>query len=209
MFQHTRTELIELKNRTNTIKNSISILEIKRNALISELLKAAEIYYDNNEIIKKKYAAALFMLKKSKRLDGEIFFDSIVDCITKNIDVEVRKYSLWGVALKEVRSFQEDFDIFDKKSVGILASSTFFEKTLDLFMDITNELLKNLNYEYKVKKLSNEIIKINRRINVLNEKVVPEVVEKMKIIRQHLSERERGEFVKLKMFKHITRENFI
>jgi V/A-type H+-transporting ATPase subunit D len=209
MFQHTRTELIELKNRTNTIKNSISILEIKRNALISELLKAAEIYYDNNEIIKKKYAAALFMLKKSKRLDGEIFFDSIVDCITKNIDVEVRKYSLWGVALKEVRSFQEDFDIFDKKSVGILASSTFFEKTLDLFMDIINELLKNLNYEYKVKKLSNEIIKINRRINVLNEKVVPEVVEKMKIIRQHLSERERGEFVKLKMFKHITRENFI
>lgn len=203
MFQHTRTELLELKNRVDIIKNSISILETKRNALISELLKVAKIYYDNRDIIKEKYATALSMLNRSKRLDGEIFYDSVVDCITKGIDVEVKSYNLWGVSLKEVQSYSTD--IFDKKSMGNFAPSTFFEKSLKYFMDITNELLKNINYEYKVKKLSKEIIKINRRINVLNEKVIPEIVVQIKIIKQHLSERERGEFVKLKLFKNIVR----
>jgi len=203
MFQHTRTELLELKNRVNIIKNSISILETKRNALISELLKVAKIYYDNRDIIKEKYGAALSMLNRSRRLDGEIFYNSVVDCITKGIDIEVRSYNLWGVSLKEVQSYSAD--IFDKKSMGNFAPSTFFVKSLKYFMDITNELLKNINYEYKVKKLSKEIIKINRRINVLNEKVIPEIVEQIKIIKQHLSERERGEFVKLKLFKNIVR----
>jgi V/A-type H+-transporting ATPase subunit D len=108
------------------------------------------------------------------------------------------------VPIKEVAISGEGFYSLDKKRLGSMPSSTFFEKTVINFQSLVAELLDNINYEYKIKRLSSEIIKINRRINVLREKVVPEITRDIKSIRQHLSERERSEFIKLKFFKNIS-----
>jgi len=206
MLQHTRTKLIELKNSISTVENSISILNTKRAALIGELMKITRLYYDKKEIIKDKYAKALSQLDKSRRLDGSEFFDSALQSAVREVEFEVKSYNLWGVPIKEVRIPGSVIPETDKRNLGFLTSSTFFEKTVQDFESLVNELLDNINYEYKIKRLSAEVVKINRRINVLEQKILPGIKSDIKSIQQHLSERERAEFIKLKYFKNVLRE---
>jgi len=206
MLQHTRTKLIELKNSISTVENSISILNTKRAALIGELMKITRLYYDKKEIIKDKYAKALSQLDKSRRLDGSEFFDSALQSAVREVEFEVKSYNLWGVPIKEVRIPGSVIPETDKRNLGFLTSSTFFEKTVQDFESLVNELLDNINYEYKIKRLSAEVVKINRRINVLEQKILPGIKSDIRNIQQHLSERERAEFIKLKYFKNVLRE---
>jgi|Wag4MinimDraft_12_1082652.scaffolds.fasta_scaffold04783_1 V/A-type H+-transporting ATPase subunit D len=206
MLQHTRTKLIELKNSISTVENSISILNTKRAALIGELMKITRLYYDKKEIIKDKYAKALSQLDKSRRLDGSEFFDSALQSAIREVEFEVKSYNLWGVPIKEVQVPESVLPETDKRNLGFLTSSTFFEKTIQDFESLVNELLDNINYEYKIKRLSAEVVKINRRINVLEQKILPGIKSDIKSIQQHLSERERAEFIKLKYFKNVLRE---
>jgi len=206
MLQHTRTKLIELKNSISTVENSISILNTKRAALIGELMKITRLYYDKKEIIKDKYAKALSQLDKSRRLDGSEFFDSALQSAIREVEFEVKSYNLWGVPIKEVQVPESVLPETDKRNLGFLTSSTFFEKTIQDFESLVNELLDNINYEYKIKRLSAEVVKINRRINVLEQKILPGIKSDIKSIQQHLSERERAEFIKLKSFKNVLRE---
>lgn len=206
MLQHTRTKLIELKNSISTVENSISILNTKRAALIGELMKITRLYYDKKEIIKDKYAKALSQLDKSRRLDGSEFFDSALQSAIREVEFEVKSYNLWGVPIKEVQIPGSVIPETDKRNLGFLTSSTFFEKTLQDFESLVNELMDNINYEYKIKRLSAEVVKINRRINVLEQKILPGIKSDIKSIQQHLSERERAEFIKLKYFKNVLRE---
>jgi len=206
MLQHTRTKLIELKNSISTVENSISILNTKRAALIGELMKITRLYYDKKEIIKDKYAKALSQLDKSRRLDGSEFFDSALQSAIREVEFEVKSYNLWGVPIKEVQVPESVLPETDKRNLGFLTSSTFFEKTLQDFESLVNELMDNINYEYKIKRLSAEVVKINRRINVLEQKILPGIKSDIKSIQQHLSERERAEFIKLKYFKNVLKE---
>ncbi len=206
MLQHTRTKLIELKNSINTVENSISILNTKRAALIGELMKISRLYYDKREIIKDRYAKALSQLAKSRRLDGNEFFDSALQSAIREVEFDVKSYNLWGVPIKEVRIPGDKIPETDKRNLGFLTSSTFFEKTLQDFEILVNELLDNINYEYKIKRLSAEVVKINRRINALEQKILPRIKSDIKNIQQHLSERERAEFIKLKYFKNVLRQ---
>jgi len=203
MLQHTRTKLIELKNKISVVEMSISILSTKRAALTGELMKITHLYYDKKEIIRDKYAKALSILDKSRRLDGNKFFDSALQSGIREIAFEVKNYNLWGVPIKEVSIPGSDVTEIDKKNLGAMTSSTFFEKTIQDFETLVCEVLDNINYEYKIKRLSTEIMKINRRINVLEQKVLTGIKSDIKIIEQHLSERERSEFIKLKYFKNI------
>lgn len=207
MLQHTRTKLIELKNSIATVENSISILNTKRAALIGELMKITRLYYDKKEIIQDKYAAALASLDKSRRIDGNDFFDSAIQSAVREIEFEVESYNLWGVPIKEVQVPGNGLPKTEKRNLGFLTSSTSFEKTIQQFESLVNELLDNINYEYKIKRLSSEIVKINRRINVLEQRVLPEIKTDIRSIQQHLSERERAEFIKLKYFKKFIRES--
>jgi len=206
MLQHTRTKLIELKNTISTVENSISILNTKRAALIGELMKISRLYYDKREIIKDRYAKALSQLAKSRRLDGNKFFDSALQSAINQIEFDVKSYNLWGVPIKEVRIPDTGILKTDKRNLGFLTSSTFFEKTLQDFEILVNDILDNINYEYKIKRLSAEVVKINRRINVLEQKILPSIKSDIKNIQQHLSERERAEFIKLKYFKNVLRQ---
>lgn len=206
MLQHTRTKLIELKNSISTVENSISILNTKRAALIGELMKISRLYYDKRKIIKDRYAKALSQLAKSRRLDGNEFFDSALQSAIREVEVDVKSYNLWGVPIKEVRIPGDKIPETDKRNLGFLTSSTFFEKTLQDFEILVNELLDNINYEYKIKRLSDEVVKINRRINALEQKILPRIKSDIKNIQQHLSERERAEFIKLKYFKNVLRQ---
>jgi V/A-type H+-transporting ATPase subunit D len=61
-------------------------------------------------------------------------------------------------------------------------------------------------YENKLKRLSDEILTITRKMKALEEKTLPELKYQIKTITQYIGERERESYYRLKKFKGLHQE---
>ena len=59
-------------------------------------------------------------------------------------------------------------------------------------------------YEGMFRRLGEELLRITRRIRVLEERVLPELHAEIREIAHYLTERERGAYYRLKLFKRLT-----
>jgi V/A-type H+-transporting ATPase subunit D len=62
-------------------------------------------------------------------------------------------------------------------------------------------ILRSVSVELRLKKLGTEIKKVTRRINALNEVIIPALTREVRQIRQALEEREREDLFRMKRFK--------
>jgi V/A-type H+-transporting ATPase subunit D len=58
-------------------------------------------------------------------------------------------------------------------------------------------------FEVKMKRLGEEVVRVTRRIRVLEERVLPGLRSEIKDIARYIGERERESFYRLKRFKEI------
>jgi V/A-type H+-transporting ATPase subunit D len=79
------------------------------------------------------------------------------------------------------------------------------EETLHHFEEILQEMLEIAAYESKLKRLSREVMRVTRRIRVLEERVLPELQQQVKTIARFLGEREREATFRLKRFRDLKR----
>ena len=75
-------------------------------------------------------------------------------------------------------------------------STMLFEKLLEAMLNIAE-------YESKLKRLGDEIMRTTRKIRVLEELVLPDLKRQMKTIAQFIGEREREAYFRLKKFKGL------
>jgi V/A-type H+-transporting ATPase subunit D len=62
-------------------------------------------------------------------------------------------------------------------------------------------ILRSASVELRLKKLGSETKKVTRRINALNEVMIPALTREVRNIRQALDEREREDLFRMKQFK--------
>jgi V/A-type H+-transporting ATPase subunit D len=77
------------------------------------------------------------------------------------------------------------------------------EESINLFEKLLENMLQIAEYESKLKRLGEEIIKTTRRIKVLEEMVLPGLKQQIRTIGQYIGEREREAFYRLKRVKSI------
>lgn len=98
----------------------------------------------------------------------------------------------------------EDRDLrrrMDERGVSPIAESPWVMNVSRRFEEVVTEILKVASREAKLKILGEEIKVTTRRVNALNELVIPEIMEKIKFISNVLEEREREDIYRLKRFK--------
>ncbi|HEX8042472.1 MAG TPA: V-type ATP synthase subunit D, partial [Candidatus Deferrimicrobium sp.] len=118
----------------------------------------------------------------------------------REIPVSISERSVWGIRVPEIR-WQGIVRSADARgySVAGVASSTQsaareFEKALEAVLEV-------VAVETRFKKIGAEIGKSTRRINVLNEVILPEIRAGKRAILLALEERERENVFRMKRFK--------
>jgi V/A-type H+-transporting ATPase subunit D len=79
--------------------------------------------------------------------------------------------------------------------------STYVDETARRFETVLELILRSVTVEMRLKKLGREIKRVTRRINALNEVVIPSLGREVRKIRQVLEEREREDLFRMKRFK--------
>ncbi len=200
----TRTNLLTLKEKSKSVINSVGILKARRQALIREFLNTTVPFMRSREDIRKTYGKALDELALSLGHEGKTTIKSIAVATERDVNVDIVEKSIWGLKYKDIIVHNEPVRDPDKRGYDFLGTTPHLEESTYLFERILELMIELAAYENKLKRLSDEILNITRKMKVLEERMLPELTYQIKTIAQYINERERESYFRLKKFKEHT-----
>jgi V/A-type H+-transporting ATPase subunit D len=203
MIHPTRTNLLLLKEKTLSVQNSNGILKARRQALIKELLSTTAPFLASRNSVQATYSLAVRDLALSLAIEGDAMLASIASVAEQDFGLEVRELSVMGLRYKEVSLQESPFRELGRRGYDYLNTTPRLEETLHHFEQVLQSMLEIAVYESKLKRLGQEVVRVTRRIRVLEERVLPELQHQVKTIAQFLGERERESSFRLKRFRDV------
>ena len=201
MLHPTRTNLLLLKDRRQTVQGSILILKGRRQALIREFLEATRPLLRSRDALREKYAQALERLRLSFGHEGEEMLVGLAAVNRQDPGVEIIPRNILGLHYMDVTVRQTPLRTPLERGYDFRGNTPHVEEAIHLFESIAAEMLETATYEAKVKRLEEELRRLSRRVRVLEERTVPGLAADIRKIVQYLGEREREAHYRLKRFK--------
>jgi V/A-type H+-transporting ATPase subunit D len=203
MIHPTRTNLLLLKDKARSVLNSIGILKARKQALIKEFLAATVPFLRSREDIRQSYGRALRELALSLGHEGKDTIESIILATERDFRIDVIEKSIWGLRYKDIVFHDAPVRDADKRGYNEYGTTPHLEEGANLFEKLLESMLHLAEYESKLKRLGDEILRTTRRIKVLEEMVFPTLKLQIRAITQYIGERERESFYRLKRVKNI------
>lgn len=202
MIQHTRTNLLLLKEKSRSVEDSIGILKARRQALIQEFINTVIPFIRSRGEIRNIYGKAIEELSLSLGHEGKDNIESIVFAAKRDMGIEIEERSIWGLRYRNVIAHETAVRMPDERGYDYLSTTPHLEECINGFERILESMLQLAAFESKLKRLGDEILRTTRKIRVLEERVSPDLKNEIKAISQYLDERERESYYRLKVFKN-------
>ena len=203
VIHHTRTNLLLLREKALSVGNSVEILKARRVALIQEFMNTTLPFLRTRKDISGAYGRALDELALSLGRMGRVGVESITFVTKRDINIEIKEKSIWGLKYKDVEVHEGPFRDPSERGYEIANTTPHLEECIHLFEKVLDSMLEIADYESKLKRLSHEITRITRKIKVLEEKILPDLKYQIRTIAHYISERERETYFRVKKFKEL------
>ena len=196
----TRTELLSRRAQIRLAQQGAELLRGKREALVREFLSELQRFVDTRDALRKELAEAKQSLMRALAVDGPEAVASAALASRRPIELETRVRNIWGTRIVEVstdyapRQPEERGYTAAGASARIEEAGERFEATLELILRIAP-------LDRKLGKLAEEIRKTSRRVNALEQRLLPSLAEQVQYIRGVLDQREREDVLRLKHLK--------
>jgi len=200
-LQPTRTNLLLLRERLRIVGSCTTILKGRRQVLIRELLQVTRPLMQSREEISRAYTRALADLAVSRAREGEAAVSGLAVASRHELAIEVAEGNLLGLHYREVLAHETVARNATERPYDLLGSTPWLEEAIAEFEGIVEEMLALATFEGKFRRLAEELIRLTRRIRVLEERVEPVLRGEIHKMDQYLAEREREAHFRLKRFK--------
>ena len=193
----TRSNLLQRRDQLQLANRGADLLKRKRDALITEFFDLVQDSLDARRSLSGTSQEAYFSLFLANAWDGPEAVESLSLAAQSGLDVDIKMENLFGVKVPEVQppSFSDDLP-FSPINAGA--------RTLDAareFRKLTEALIKVAATETRLRRIGEEIKKTNRRVNALEQLVIPGINQQIKDIRSVLDQRALEEVTVLKRIK--------
>src|SRR5574337_283137 len=180
MIHPTRTNLLMLKDRSRSVVNSVGILKARKQALIKEFLAATVPFLRSREDIRTSYGKGLRELILATGHEGRDAVASIAAATGRDFRIDVIEKSIWGLRYKDIVFHDAPVRDPDGRGYDEFGVSPRLEEATGLFEKLLESMLRIAEYESKLKRLGDEILRTTRRIKVLEEMVLPALKSRIK-----------------------------
>lgn len=181
------------------LNNGARLLRGKREALMKDFFRCAGECLELRSKLNSQIGNATYKLHLAKALLGDTIY-STAYASQRDVFVDIKVKNIWGINIPEIeeKAFVRNIDARDMSPIGegLLAVETAkdFEKAIDAIVSIASS-------EIRLKRVGEEIRIDTRRINALEEIVLPSIQHGIKAIERVLEEREQEDIYRLKRFK--------
>jgi V/A-type H+-transporting ATPase subunit D len=194
----TRINLIRTKKILKIAESGHDVLEKKRDVLIRELRHFA---YDAKKL-REEITSALVMafqsLRDAKIMMGPETVENIALASSSKVGVVLDHRSIMGVTVPIVK-FQKEKDV--KPDYGFADTSASLDRAFKVFYNLLDFIVQLAETEGIIFQIANDIQKTQKRVNALEHVFIPMYSETVEHIDFVLEEKEREEFVRMKMAK--------
>lgn len=155
----------------------------------------------SREEISQAYARAIDALQVSRARERPVAVDALAVINRRQVAVEVAEGNLLGLRFRDLTMHETVARTFDERPYDMYNSSPWLDEAIHEFEGIVEEMLSLANFEGKFRRLAEELVRLTRRIRILEERVTPELRLDIHSMSQYLAERERETYFRLKRFK--------
>lgn len=196
----TRMNLLTLKHQAALARQGVDLLKRKRDALVMEFFKVVKQTLHSREELTQSMTNAYQDLALVKAIEGTNAVESMAMAGSREIRLENELKNLWGVKVPEFLEENWTRKPLDRgTSPGALSArmhlcALAFEK-------VTSLLVKIASIEVRLRRLGLEIKKTTRRVNALEQIILPTMAQQIRFIRGVIEQREREDTFRLKKIK--------
>lgn len=202
MIHPTRTNLLLLKDKAQSVIDSIGILKARRQALIREFLNTTLPFLRTREDIRGIYGKAIEELSLSLGHEGRDCIESITFVAKRDMGVEITEKDIWGLKYRDVMAHESAVRTPDERGYDYVSTTSHLEECIHRFEKVLESMLEIAAFESKLKRLGAEILRTTRKARVLEDRVLPDLNRHIKTISRYIGERERESYCRLKRFKN-------
>lgn len=204
-IQPTRSELQEVNRKIQLTQNGHRILKLKRDGLILEFFKILDEAKDIRDEIVKRYSESNERIAIANAVDGVLAVRSAALAISGEPKIELLTRNLMGVVVPEIeattiRNPPED------RGYGIIGTSPHIDLATGAYQRLVEIVVKAAELETTMRRLLEEIERTKRRVNALEFRVLPDLIDSKRFIEMRLEEMERDNIFRLKRIKAKAKE---
>ncbi|MCK5458590.1 MAG: V-type ATP synthase subunit D [Thermoplasmatales archaeon] len=197
----TRMELLEIRKKTILAEKGHKLLEEKRDALVERFFTIIDRRNQMKKEVDDTFNDAFLSLIQSQMIIGEQKVDDISH-LTKDIgEVSFESDNIMGVKIPKLNS--DNISIDEKPLYGFSETCAKLDDAKKQFTALVSKLINLTDLEGGIKSLAVEIEKTKRRVNVLENNLIPKLYATRKYIEMQLEEREREDFFRRKRIKAL------
>ena len=196
----TRMNLLARRAQIRLATDGVTLLKGKREALLKELLARARELRELRRELHRRGRAAVAALAMARAVQGTASVRSAALAGRRELQLSVRHEEVWGLPLTDI----DHSGVVRKageRGVGQLDCSSHVIEAAETAERMLEQLIECAPAETNLQILGDEVRKVNRRINALEESLLPRLRRDVRTIGRVLGEREREDRFRLKRIK--------
>ena len=193
----TKGNLMAAKRSRTLANTGYELMDRKRNILIRELMSLMDTAKEVQSQIDTVFAEAYAALQNANIKLG--ICDKIAEAVEVDETLEIQYRSVMGVELPHL----PDRSPPPRPEYGFATTSSALDNAYIKFHQVKDLIRQLAEVETSIYRLAVAIRKTQKRANALQNIVIPSLDHTIRFITDALEEKEREEFVRLKVIKRI------
>jgi len=196
----TRSEMLFRRNQILLAEQGRDLLKKKRDALLMEFMKIMDRVLDISAKLNLQAKESGYALAVAKAVDGIVTLRSVSLATKGDIRIDISGSKIMGVPVPEVTKKSISRSLLSR-GYSIVGVSSRIDEVAEKFERELDTIIEIAAIETKLRRLGNEIQKTRRRVNALDQVVLPVLREQVQTIQMALDERAREDIFRLKKVK--------
>ncbi len=192
----TRMNLLAQRSQLGLALRGVDLLQKKRDALVREFFSLVHETLDTRRELNAVGQEAYMALFLAKAFDGPQEVSVLSLSVPVISDVQAKLENVWGIRVPRLFAEWPRGITTSPSGVGgrTIAAQAAFRK-------LAQALLRVANTELRLRRIGEEIKKTSRRVNALEQMVIPGIRFQIRYIQQVLDQQEQDDIFRLKRIK--------
>lgn len=196
----TRMNLLQRRAQLGVAQQGVDLLKRKRDALVADFFKIVRESLAARERLAAACREAYVMLTLAKALEGREALEAAALPAARDILLDIDIRNVWGTKIPEVTPADVRRPMMERGQNPVATSARTIESTAN-FEEVLGAILAVAATEIKLRKIGEEIKKTTRRVNALEQVVIPRLRGEIRFIASVLEQRAREDVFRLKRIK--------
>lgn len=196
----TRAELLAHKEQIALARQGHDLLEQKRTVLMKEFMRVVHSVLEHADALQNTAVKASRALARAEAVAGAEEVRSASLAARSTLPLNMKTVNVMGIKIPQIEQRAVGRSMFARgyapgsTSVAIDEAASAFEDELEAILQLSES-------ELRLTRLSREIQRTSRRLNALEQHLIPQLESEIKYIQMALDERERSDHFRMKLIK--------